>query len=91
MNEKTGAYSAMVLRQVLQPSGIVYPRLPRGLGFLIGALSAAFLVLTVAGASLLLSSSTGGAASGATGHYRLPQPALSLGIHLSTLPRGVVG
>jgi hypothetical protein len=72
----------------LQPSGIIYPLLPRCVGFAIGALSAGFLVLTVTGASLVLSSTTGGAASNTTGHYGLPQ--LALGLHLSTLPRGFV-
>jgi hypothetical protein len=88
---KMGASLGMVLRQFLQPSGFVDPRLPRGVGFLIGASSAAFLVLAVTGAGLMLSSSAGGAASGEAGYYRLPRAALSLGIRPALHPAGIAG
>jgi hypothetical protein len=68
----------MIGTQSLIRAGIVCPRLPRGSGFLLGAVLATFFVLGIAGASLMLSGATG-ARSGEIGHYRLPPAQLSLG------------
>jgi hypothetical protein len=81
----------MIWRQSLQPSGSLCSRLPRGVGFLLGGLSAALVVLTLTLASLVLSSSTGGAASSEIGQHRLPRPALSLGIAPSLPTSGIAG
>ncbi len=52
--------------------------LPRGSGFLLGGVSAALVVLTVAGASLMLSGAHAGKADGELRPYRLPKLELSL-------------
>jgi hypothetical protein len=53
-------------------------RVPRGSGFLLGGVSAALVVLTVAGASLVVSGSHAGRAVGELGYDRLPRLELSL-------------
>ena len=53
-----------------------FRQLPRGSGFLLGCISAALVVLTVAGASLMLSGTN--KAEGEFGYYRLPKLELSL-------------
>ena len=55
-----------------------FRQLPRGSGFFLGGVSAALVVLTVAGASLMLSGSHTSKAEGELGYYRLPKLELSL-------------
>ncbi len=63
----------MALYLLLRPSG---QGIRHDAGFLLGAVSAALLVLTIAGASLTLSVSASDLSE--IGQYRLPRPALSL-------------
>lgn len=84
----------MVGSRAARRAGILQPKLPRGTGFLLGAVSAALVVLTIAGASLMLSGSLAGArgaAAGVSGHYRLSRPQLSLGTLPLARPAGVLG
>ena len=81
----------MLLRHCLRSFAAICPRRPRGTGFLVGALSAALLVFTLTAASVVLSGSTGGAASGEVGHFRLPRAALSLGIPPALPASGIAG
>jgi len=80
----------MVGNQSARRTGIFYPRLPRGGGFLLGGLAAALLVLSIAGGSLMLSrtlATARGDAVDGSGHNRLSRPALSLG----TVPAAPLG
>jgi hypothetical protein len=79
----------MVTCQSLLRVGIFYLTFPRGRRFLLGAVSAAVVVLTIAGASLMLSGAIG-AASGEQGRYRLPRPQLSLGTPPLARPDGAL-
>jgi hypothetical protein len=61
---------------------------------LLGAVSAALVVLTVTGAGLMLSGGVAGVRStapGDSGHYRLPRPQLSLGTVPLKRPDGALG
>jgi len=84
----------MISSRSSRRAGFLHPTLPRGSGFLLGGVAAGLLVLTVAGASLMLSGSHSAArdkATGEFGHYRLIRPQLSM----ETIPlahaRGVLG
>ena len=84
----------MIGSQSLKRAGILYPKLPRGAGFLLGAVAAALVVVTITGAGLMLSGGVAGvrgAASGDSGHYRLPPPQLSLGTVPLKRPDGALG
>ena len=73
-NEKGGVLVA--LDRALQSIFLLRSRLPHDAGFVLGAMSAALLVLTIAGAGFTLSFAATDLSK--KGHYRLPPPALSL-------------
>jgi hypothetical protein len=75
--------------QSLLRAGLFYLTVARGSRFLLGAMSAAFVVLTIACAGIMLSRFMGGPA-GEFGRYRLPPPQLSLGTPLSAPPDGAL-
>jgi hypothetical protein len=84
----------MVGSQSIKRAEILSPRLPRGGGFLLGAVLAALLVLAIGGGSLTLSrtlANARGEIADGFGHDRLSRPALSLRTVQAGRPDGALG